>query len=171
LKDPDIVGNLINQFYFTNEIFLTFSMIEKKHIGHEFSSLTLPVEEGRLKFLAKVLGLNQGIYTDPAAAQAAGLPGLLAPPTFPFMLEIDALELVDLVSLLGESIGNLLHGEENFTYHGPIYAGDEITVSKKITDIFDKKEGTLQFVITETEFFNHNGEKVAETRTNYVFRH
>ena len=146
-------------------------MIEKKHIGHEFSSVTLPVEEGRLKFLAKVLGLYQEIYTDPAAAKAAGLPGLLAPPTFPFMLEIDALELVDFVSLLGEPIGKLLHGEENFTYHGPIYAGEEITVSKKITDIFDKKEGALQFVITETEFFNQNDEKVAETLTNYVFRH
>ena len=133
-------------------------MIEKKHIGHEFSSVTLPVEEGRLKFLAKVLGLYQEIYTDPAAAKAAGLPGLLAPPTFPFMLEIDALELVDFVSLLGEPIGKLLHGEE-------------ITVSKKITDIFDKKEGALQFVITETEFFNQNDEKVAETLTNYVFRH
>ena len=146
-------------------------MIEKKHIGHEFSPVTLSVEEGRLKFLAKVLGLYQEIYTDPDAAKSAGLPGLLAPPTFPFILEIDALELIDFVSLLGETIGKLLHGEENFTYHMPIYAGDEITVSKKITDIIDKKEGALQFVITETEFFNHNDEKVAETLTNYVFRH
>ena len=38
-------------------------MIEKKHIGHEFSPVILPVEEGRLKFLAKTLGMTQGIYT------------------------------------------------------------------------------------------------------------
>ena len=57
-------------------------MIEKKHIGHEFSPVTLPVEEGRLKFLAKTLGMNQGIYTDPDAAAATigsiGLRWLLA---------------------------------------------------------------------------------------------
>ena len=146
-------------------------MIDKKHIGHEFTPVTLPVEEGRLKFLAKTLGITQGIYTNPDLAAVAGLPGLLAPPTYPFVLEIDALELVELVNLLGETLGKLLHGEENFTYLLPIYAGDEITVCKKITDIIDKKEGTLQFVISHTEFTNQDEEKVAETITNYVFRH
>ena len=146
-------------------------MIEKKHIGHKFSPVTLPVEEGRLKFLAKTLGITQGIYTDPDTAATAGLPGILAPPTYPFVLEIEALELVELVNLLGENVGKLLHGEENFIYHLPIYAGDEITVCKKITDIIDKKEGTLQFVISHTDFINQDEEKVAETITNYVFRH
>ena len=146
-------------------------MIEKKHIGHEFSPVTLPVEEGRLKFLAKTLGMTQGVYNDHDVAVDAGLPGLLAPPTYPFVLEIEALELVNLVNLLGETLGKLLHGEEKFIYHGPIYAGDEITVRKKITDIINKKEGSLQFVIFHTVFSNQNLEKVAETITNYVFRH
>ena len=146
-------------------------MIDKKHIGHEFTAVTLPVEEGRLKFFAKTLGITEGIYTNPDLAAVAGLPGLLAPPTFPFVLEIEAQELVELVNLLGETLGKLLHGEENFTYHLPIYAGDEITVFKKITDIIDKKEGALQFVISYTEFTNQDEEKVAETITNYVFRH
>ena len=146
-------------------------MIEKKHIGHEFSPVTLPVEEGRLKFLAKTLGMTQGVYNDHDVALDAGLPGLLAPPTYPFVLEIEALELVNLVNLLGETLGKLLHGEEKFIYHGPIYAGDEITVRKKITDIINKKEGSLQFVIFHTVFSNQNLEKVAETLTNYVFRH
>ena len=146
-------------------------MIEKKHIGHEFSPVTLPVEEGRLKFLAKTLGMTQGVYNDHDVALDAGLPGLLAPPTYPFVLEIEALELVNLVNLLGETLGKLLHGEEKFIYHGPIYAGDEITVRKKITDIINKKEGSLQFVIFHTVFINQNLEKVAETLTKYVFRH
>ena len=146
-------------------------MIEKRHIGHEFSPVTLKVEEGRLKFLAKTLGITQGIYTDPEAASASGLPGLLAPPTYPFVLEIEALELVDLVNMLGVTLGKLLHGEENFTFHGQIYAGDKITVCKKITDIIDKKEGTLQFVKFHTEFTNQDDIRVSETVTNYVFRH
>ena len=146
-------------------------MIDKKNIGYKFLPVTVPVEEGRLKFLSNVLGETRDIYTNPDAAKAAGLPGLLAPPTFPFMLEIDALDLVSFVSLLGESLVNLLHGEENFRYFAPIFAGEEITVCKKITDIIDKKEGKLQFVFSETTFTNQDGESVAETITNYVFRH
>jgi len=154
----------------TRQIY-TGNMIDKKHIGYEFLPVTVPVEEGRLKFLAKALGETGDIYTNPDAAIAAGLPGLLAPPTFPFMLEIDALDLVAFMSLLGESLEKLLHGEENFKYFAPIYAGDKITVFKKITDIIDKKEGALQFVISENTFINQAGEIVAETRTNYVFHH
>ena len=146
-------------------------MIDKKHIGYVFPPVTVPVEEWRLKFLAKSLGETRGIYSDPDAAKAAGLPGLLAPPTFPFMLEIDALDLEKFMSLLGESLEKLLHGEENFSYYEPIYAGDKITVRKTITDIVDKKEGTLQFVISDNTFTNQDGIVVAETRTNYVFRH
>jgi len=146
-------------------------MIDNKLIGYNFPPVTKPVEEGRLMFLAKSLGETKGIYTDPDAAKAAGLPGLLAPPTFPFMLEIDALDLVDFMSFLGETLEKLLHGEESFNYYAPIYAGDNITVRKKITDIIDKKGGALQFVISDTTFTNQDGIIVAETRTNYVFRH
>ena len=146
-------------------------MINKKLIGYNFPPVTMPVEEGRLKFLAKSLGETRGIYTDTDAAIAEGLPGLLAPPTFPFMLEIDALNLVDFMSVLGETLEKLLHGEENFNYYAPIYAGDSITVRKRITDIIDKKGGSLQFVISDNTFTNQEGIIVAETRTNYVFRH
>ena len=146
-------------------------MIDKKYIGYNFTPVIITVEEGRLIFLAKTLGETRGIYTDPDAAKAAGLPGLLAPPTFPFMLEIDALDLVDFMSVLGETLDKLLHGEENFNYYAPIYAGDSITVRKEIIDIIDKKGGALQFVISSNSFTNQHGLIVADTQTNYVFRH
>ena len=87
------------------------------------------------------------------------------------MLEIDALDLLDFISILGGILEKLLHGEENFNYYAPIYAGDRITVCKNITDIIDKKGGALQFVISDNSFTNQHGIIVAETRTNYVFRH
>lgn len=91
--------------------------------------------------MAKTLGETGDIYTNPDAAIAAGLPGLLAPPTFAFMLEIDALDLVEFMSLLGESLEKLLHGEENFKYFAPIYSGDKITVCKKLLiSLIKKKE-------------------------------
>ena len=37
-------------------------MIDKKHIGYEFLPETVPVEEGRLKYLAKGLGVFKPRY-------------------------------------------------------------------------------------------------------------
>ena len=145
-------------------------MIDKNLIGHEFEALTLPVEEGRLRFVAKSIGETNPVYSDPEAARKAGHPALLAPPTFVFMLEVDAVDLQDLVSFFGCKLGQLLHGEQGFVYHAPIYAGDRITVKKKVVDIYDKKNGKLEFIITENDFINQYGVKVAETRTNYVIR-
>ena len=145
-------------------------MIDKNLIGHEFEAVTLPVEEGRLRFVAKSIGETNPVYSDPEAARKAGHPALLAPPTFVFMLEVDAVDLQDLVSFFGCKLGQLLHGEQGFVYHAPIYAGDRITVKKKVIDIYDKKNGKLEFIITENDFINQDVVKVAETRTNYVIR-
>ena len=146
-------------------------MIDKKHVGYNFPSVTIPVEEGRLKFFAKSLGETNKIYLDPVAARESGLPGLLAPPTFAFVLEIESLDLNDFMDFLGVRLEKLLHGEENFKYYAAIYAGDFITVNKKITDIVDKKDGAMQFVISDNTMTNQYGKMVAETRTNYIFRH
>ena len=145
-------------------------MIDKNLIGHEFDAVTLPVEEGRLRFVAKSIGETNPVYSDPEAARKAGHPALPVPPTFVFMLEVDAVDLQDLVSFFGCKLGQLLHGEQGFVYHTPIYAGDRITVKKKVADIYDKKNGKLEFIITENDFINQDGVKVAETRTNYVIR-
>ncbi len=64
-------------------------MIDKNLIGHEFEAVTLPVEEGRLRFVAKSIGETNPVYSDPEAARKAGHPALPAPPTFVFMLEVD----------------------------------------------------------------------------------
>ena len=55
------------------------------------------------------------IYTN--AAKAAGPPELLANPAFTFMLEIDAFDLEEFMTFLGETLEKFLDGEENFTYY------------------------------------------------------
>ena len=145
-------------------------MIDKKLIGHEFDPITLPVEESRLKFVAKAIGETNPVYSDLDAAKAEGHPSIPAPLTFVFMLEIDAINLDEIMKLFGKDTKQLLHGEQGFVYHAPIYSGDRITVSKKVKDIYDKKDGKLEFIITENHFVNQNEFKVAETVTNYVIR-
>ena len=91
-------------------------MIDKKLIGHEFNPITLPVEEGRLKFVAKAIGETNPVYSDLDAAKAEGHPSLLAPPTFVFMLEIDALNLDEIMKLFGKDVLNLKLDKNKKTY-------------------------------------------------------
>ena len=71
-------------------------MIGKNLIGYSFDPAQLTVEAGRLKFVSKVLGLTDPVYIDVDAAQSQGYSILLAPPTFTYMLESDALDLEEL---------------------------------------------------------------------------
>ena len=72
------------------------------------------------------------IYTFTDAAKAAEPPELLANPTFTFMLGIDAFDLEEFMTFLEETFEKFLDGEENLTYYAHIYAGDKITVYKKL---------------------------------------
>jgi hypothetical protein len=80
-------------------------------------AFTVDVEKGRLKFFAKAIGQTDPVYTDEAAARAAGHPGLPVPPTFLFCLEMDAPDPAAIRNLLGMDYRKLLHGEQGFTYH------------------------------------------------------
>lgn len=146
-------------------------MIDRKWIGHELPPSVLPIERTRLQFFAKVIGETNPIYTDVAAARAAGHPDLLVPPTFLFAAELDSGAVVALLGDLGVPIAKLLHGEQGFAYHAPVFAGDTVTVRSKITDIYSKKDGALEFVVKSSRAVNQRDELVAELRAVLVCRH
>ena len=55
-------------------------MIDRKYIGHAMPGFDVLVEKGRLRFFAKATGQTDPVYSDEAAARAAGHPGLPVPP-------------------------------------------------------------------------------------------
>ena len=145
-------------------------MIDKNLIGYSFEPVRLAVEAGRLRFVAKALGFTDPVYVDVDAARAEGYSDLLAPPTFPFMLESDALKLAELCDFFGQNVKHLLHAEQKFTYHQPICAGDQITFTKTIREIFDKKNGQLEFVVSDNTLTNQDDILCVESQTTFVFR-
>lgn len=146
-------------------------MIDKRWIGYETPPAVLPIERTRLRFFAKAIGEVDPIYTDEHAARAAGYPDLPAPPTFIFAAELDAGSVDDLLAKLEIPLAKLLHGEQGFTYHRPVCAGDTITVRSRVDDIYDKKNGALEFVVRTTRATNQRDELVAEMRSVLVCRH
>ena len=145
-------------------------MIDKKWIGHDIGRSVLPIERGRLKFFAKAIGETNPVYTDEAAARDAGYADLPAPPTFLFAAELDSGAMFGLLDRLGVPHEKVLHGEESFEYLGPVVAGDTVTVSSRIKDIYDKKGGALEFIEIESQAVNQHGDPVVRFRSLTVVR-
>jgi acyl dehydratase len=145
-------------------------MIDRRHIGHQLPPFQVEVEKGRLRFFAKATGQADPVYTDEAAARGAGHPGLPVPPTFLFCLEMEAPNPAAIRELLGMDYRSLLHGEQGFSYHAMAYAGDTLTFRQHIEDIYDKKNGALEFVVRKTRVSNQRDELVAELRCVTVVR-
>ncbi len=146
-------------------------MIDKKFIGHQMPPSVLMVDRTRLQFFAKAIGETDPVYTDLAAARAAGYPDVPAPPTFLFAAELDSGANMQLLADLDIPLSKLLHGEQSFRYRQAVCAGDTVTVQSSISDIYDKKGGKLEFVVKNSRVTNQRGELVAELGTVLVVRH
>jgi acyl dehydratase len=145
-------------------------MIDRKWIGYELPASELPIERSRLRFFAKAIGETDPVYTDEAAARDAGYADLPAPPTFLFAAELDSGANDRLLADLGIPFAKLLHGEQSFTHYRAACAGDTITMRSRIDDIYDKKNGALEFVVKTSRATNQRSELVAEMRTVLVCR-
>jgi acyl dehydratase len=145
-------------------------MLDKSKIGHVFPPFTVEVEKGRLKFFAKAIGETNPVYTDEAAALKAGYRSLPAPPTFTSVLDQESPDFLPVLGLLDIDIARILHGTQAFEYFAPICAGDTIRVEGRITDIFDKKGGALEFVVMESTYTNQDGQLTTKATSTLVVR-
>lgn len=146
-------------------------MIDRANIGVVSEPRTIEVEKGQLKFFAKATGETNPIYFDEAAARAAGHPALPAPPTFTFSLALGApAQRGAILGDMGVDMRSVLHGEQQFTHHRPIYAGDAITLTTRTADIYEKKGGALEFIVQDTQAVNQRGELCTEMRVVTVVR-
>ena len=91
-------------------------MIDKQWIGHELGASVLTVERGRVRFFAKAIGETDPIYSDEAAARAAGYADSPAPPTFLFAAELDSGAMFGMLDRLGVPHAKVLHAEQGFEY-------------------------------------------------------
>jgi hypothetical protein len=131
--------------------------IDPAVIGTDLAPTTLTVDEGRLRFFAKAIG-------DKVDDE------LRVPPTFLFSIELENPNPFSWADKLGIDLRFVLHGEQAFTYHQPAYAGDVLTATPKITDVYSKKGGALDFIVKETAVTKADGSLVADLKTVIVVR-
>ena len=138
-------------------------------VGRVFAP-TAPYQVGREKIreFAHAVFASNPVNLDVAAAQAAGYPDLVAPATFPIVLQQFTLE-----QLLAEPDANLdfsrvVHGEQRFRYSRPIVAGDLLTAQLSVTSI--KSLGGNDMVTSDAVISDADGAHVVTATSTLVVR-
>ena len=144
--------------------------IDTGAIGRTLGEPSLTIDAGRLRFFAKAIGETNPIFTDEAAARAAGHPALPVPPTFLFSIEMEQPDPFWWMPSLGIDMRYLLHGEQQFTYHRVAHAGDTLVARPIISDAYAKKGGALEFYVKDTPVFDLDDNLVADLKTVMVVR-
>jgi acyl dehydratase len=143
-------------------------MLDRSLIGRESEPTVVEVEKGAIRRLAEAIGDPNPLYTDEAAARAAGHPGILAPPTFPAILAVNdrfrhSLDL---------GTRSLLLGEQSIEYGRPVVAGDRLTVKSRVADVQERAgtSGSTDVLVIETDGRAADGQLVFRTRETFILR-
>ena len=129
-----------------------------------------PYEVSRVKIaeFATAIGDSSPLCRDRAAAQAAGYPDVVAPPTFAIV--ITAANSARLIADpdLGVNYAMVVHGEQSFAYDRPLRAGDVVVAQTTIESI--RPVRSLTTMATVTEISTVDGEHVCTAHSTLVER-
>ena len=145
-------------------------MVDTTCIGRTFAPHSADVEAGRLRLFAKATGETRPEYLDEAAARAAGHPALPAPPTYAACLYLDEPDPFAWLHELEIDLAQVLHAAQGFSFFAQCHAGDRLTFASRIVKVFEKRGGTLTFVVKHTDVTNQHGLRIAEMRSTLVVR-
>ncbi len=122
---------------------------------------------------ARALGDPNPLYVDPEAARRGPFGTIVAPPTYPIAFMVQALAGgADVFLELGLDFMTLVHGEQEFEYTRPIQAGETLTLTGRIADVYEKQgsNGMLDFAVLETEAVDAAGQPVFFSRNTLISR-
>jgi acyl dehydratase len=133
--------------------------VNRDYVGRTFPA-SEPYEVSRVKIaeFATAIGDPNPVYRDRAAAQAAGHPDVIAPPTFAIVISMASAGTAISDPGFGINYAMVVHGEQRFTYERPIVAGDVLIAQPTITEIRDAGRNVM--VTTSTEVRTPAGELV-----------
>jgi acyl dehydratase len=131
---------------------------------------TAPYLVGREKIreFARAVFASNPINVDVDAARAAGYADLVAPPTFPVVVQEAALAQLLAEPDAGIDFSRVVHGDQRFTYTRPVVAGDELTATLTVTAV--KSLGAHSMVTAESAIADADGAHVVTSTSTLVVR-
>ena len=144
-------------------------MMDRSRLGYTTTPSTAVINDWRVKLFCQAIGETDPVYTDPAVAKSLGLRACPVPPTYLKAIEGDHCTSAAILKLLKVPLKGVLHAEQSFTHHTQVYVGDALEVSRKIVDIYDKKNGEFTFIVVDS-FYQIAYEMAATSRQVILVR-
>jgi acyl dehydratase len=143
--------------------------INTEYIGRIYEP-SEPYEVSRVKIaeFADAVGEPSPLCRDRAAAQAAGYPDVIAPPTFAIVVSSAGSSKITSDPGLGVNYAMIVHGEQSFTHVRPLHAGDVVVSQSTIEGI--KQVRSMTTLTTVTQIRTVDGEHVCTARATLIER-
>ena len=143
--------------------------INPDYVGRTYEP-TEPYEVSRVKIaeFATAIGDSSPLCRDREAAQAAGYPDVIAPPTFAIVISSASAGKISFDPGLGVNYARIVHGEQSFTHSRPLHAGDVVVAQSTIESI--RQVRNLTTLGSVTEIRTVDGEHVCTARSVLVER-
>ncbi len=138
-------------------------------MGRQFAP-TEPYLVGREKVreFARAVFATSPIHFDPEAARAAGHADVVAPPTFPVVVQEHTLAQLLAEPDAGIDFSRVVHGDQRFSYSRAVVAGDELTATLAVTSV--KTLGGNAMVTAESTMTDASGDHVVTAISTLVVR-
>ena len=139
------------------------SLHEKEHRAGPFD-----ITAEMIQAVNASLGEKGPAFTSTEGASGSGFRGMIAPPTL-CSIFVREVQLPDVGIDFGKT---QMHAGQRVQPIAPIYAGDQITASSHLKDVYAKtgRSGTMVFIVWETTFRNQDGLVVAEVQESFARR-
>ncbi len=131
---------------------------------------TAPYLVGRetVRAFARAVQSTDPLSLDVDAARAAGYADVVAPPTFPIVIQQTTLEQLLADEDAGVDFARVVHGDQRFTFSRPIVAGDELVGTMTVTSV--KTLGGNAMVTSESVITDLDGAHVVTATSALVVR-
>jgi hypothetical protein len=133
--------------------------LDRGKIGYALPEFSVTVDVEALARFASAIGEHR-----------VGADSDLVPPTYLKVVEGVGGSSRRIVDALGIDLRRMLHAKQEFEYRAPIRAGATLKVVRRVSDIFEKKGGELEFVVIETQFRDSADVVVALSRQTLLVR-
>jgi acyl dehydratase len=136
-------------------------------VGKSWPAFDYEIGREKIREYCNVLGIDNPVHFDRAAAQAEGFRDIVAPPMFVVVYSAGAMGPVLFDPEVEMNFAAMVHGGQEFKWNEPVCSGDLITTTPSCKEIYEK-DGK-GFYVFETRSVNQEGEEVVHaTWTNIV---
>ena len=136
--------------------------------GKAYPPYEYEVGKEKIREYAHAVGEENPIYFDRDAARAAGFRDVAAPPMFAVVYSAGSVGPAVVDPEVGINLPMMVHGGQEFVWREPVCAGDTITTTTRVEDIFER-DGRGYYVF-ESVSKNQEGQEVVRGRWTNIVR-